>query len=153
MGYHDIRDKDGNVIGTAIVCTRGGRNSGGPCSGCKRWANALLLCDFPVLRGDRETTCDRRICRSCARAIGPNRDLCPSHAPYWDAEKRVFTVGPQAAPPLKPFVEPPDPKAEANRTGAGFAEPVSVPADAFKPITSDEDLEQRLLALEPPEEP
>lgn len=185
MGFREMRDAAGNVVGHVIVCTRGGRSSGGACVGCKRFAGALFLCDFPVLRDGFETTCDRRICATCKTRIGPDRDLCPTHKSLWDFELGVPLVGPQAVPPLKPFVEPAPgleespasqlldapglanrvapsggdsgqqdfgEKAEANRTGGGFAEPVYVEADAFRPVLSDDDMDERLQQLEFPEE-
>ena len=62
----------------AIVCTRGGSKR---CSSCKTRA-ASKLCDFPVTRDGKETTCDRPLCTRCAVTVGPDRDHCPAHARY-----------------------------------------------------------------------
>jgi hypothetical protein len=37
---------------------------------------AGLECDFPTTP---RKTCDKKICRGCAIAIGPNVDFCPDH--------------------------------------------------------------------------
>jgi hypothetical protein len=48
-------------------------------AGCGR--QSTLLCDWPGPRG--LATCDRPLCRDCATAIGPDQDLCPTHAAKW----------------------------------------------------------------------
>lgn len=58
-------------LGRAIVCTRGRRMR------CACGKAASLQCDAPTRR--RSGTCDRRLCRSCATEIGPDRHLCPAH--------------------------------------------------------------------------
>jgi len=69
MGFETIYDKDGKIIGQAIVCTRGGRK----CQFCR--ARSTKQCDFAVNGG----TCDVFMCDSCATNVGPNVDYCPKH--------------------------------------------------------------------------
>lgn len=63
---------------TAFVCSRGrGRRSNmGLClvNGCA--TPAEVLCDWPVGQGK---TCDRKLCRRCAKRVGDNLDYCPGH--------------------------------------------------------------------------
>jgi len=60
--------------GFAIVCgSRRGRRA--RCEFCKN--PHAKLCDYEVASGK---TCDAKICASCAKSIGPDRDLCPRHA-------------------------------------------------------------------------
>jgi len=42
---------------------------------------ATLRCDAIVGRtlGGSPITCDRPVCASCAKEIGPNKHLCPAH--------------------------------------------------------------------------
>lgn len=66
---------------TGIICTRGRRP--GPCSvpGCGRPHE--VLCDYqlvPLEFGKEPKTCDAKLCRRCAKHVGPDRDLCPPHA-------------------------------------------------------------------------
>ena len=49
---------------TAIVCSRGRKQY---CKWCGRPSN--LLCDYPVKRKGKDTTCDARICQRCATSI------------------------------------------------------------------------------------
>lgn len=57
--------------GVAIVC--GPRRKQNLCS-CRAYAK--LQCDWPKEGGG---TCDKPICRSCARSAGPDTDYCPFH--------------------------------------------------------------------------
>lgn len=41
---------------------------------------APVLCDYPVKRAGKETTCDRACCRAHCVSIGPDRDYCLAHA-------------------------------------------------------------------------
>lgn len=64
--------------GFAIVCERGRRSKTKPCSvpGCGRPSS--YQCDHPVdLFG---ATCDAHLCRIHRTPIGPEKDLCPTHA-------------------------------------------------------------------------
>lgn len=68
----------------AIICSRGKR--GKVCSACKR-NQATLLCDFPLTGAKMGKTCDRDLCRSCAKSVprtdGKDTvDMCPAHAAY-----------------------------------------------------------------------
>jgi hypothetical protein len=75
MRSHRIFDGRGNAIG--IACYREPRRT---CStvGCTK--PGTLLCDYPVVRRGRKTTCSRYMCTSCAKRIGPECDYCPPHA-------------------------------------------------------------------------
>jgi hypothetical protein len=68
-------DAEGRVIGH--VQRDGARL---PCStpGCRGFGS--VLCDYPIIRGGKAGTCDRRCCRTCAVKVGPNRDHCGVHA-------------------------------------------------------------------------
>ncbi len=82
--------------GWGIACSRG-RRSLGLCVECKA-AAASQLCDFPVERAGRQTTCDRALCRRCATRLSGDRDLCRPHAALWDHENNRPKVGPEAGP-------------------------------------------------------
>jgi hypothetical protein len=62
-------------MGNAIVCTRSPRHRF-----CSCGAPADLLCDYPLRGTKAGKTCDRPICGECAVNIGPDKDLCPTHA-------------------------------------------------------------------------
>jgi hypothetical protein len=62
--------------GQVIVCGRGNRIK--HCVVCGR--AAFLLCDYPVIRDGKETTCDRPCCRRHAEKLGPDKDYCRAHA-------------------------------------------------------------------------
>ena len=85
------RDEAGAV--TAIVCSRGRARKrcvhcGGPGS---------QLCDFPVLRDGRKTTCDAALCRHCStKPHAGDVDLCRPHAAQWDQVTGRPKVGPGA---------------------------------------------------------
>lgn len=70
-----IHDADGNVIGRACYRAERPRCSTTGCAG-----HGTILCDFPVTRRGRQTTCSRRVCRGCAVTIGKGLDFCPPHA-------------------------------------------------------------------------
>ncbi len=73
MGCDTIRMPDG---GFAIVCSRGRRHHAAPPPKCRCGRPATLLCDHPQPGGG---TCDRPICATCARVVGPDRHHCPVH--------------------------------------------------------------------------
>lgn len=63
--------------GFAIVCTRGRRPN--LCDVCKH-RPFEVLCDYPLAGAKAGKTCDRKLCRGCAKHVGENKDLCPPHA-------------------------------------------------------------------------
>lgn len=65
------------IPGGGFVC---GRPRPGPCSvpGCGRMHG--ILCDFPVERKGAKGTCDAKLCRRCAKELGPEIHVCPAHA-------------------------------------------------------------------------
>lgn len=85
----DRVDLPGGV--SAIVCSRGSRRSK-PCAHCG--STSYLLCDFPVLRAGRRTTCDAPLCHRCTTRHAGDVDLCRPHAERWSNGKP--TVGPGA---------------------------------------------------------
>ena len=70
-----IIDADGRVIGRACYREKRAHCQTKHCRGA-----AVLLCDYPVKRRGKATTCNRHVCRGCAKSIGPERDYCPPHA-------------------------------------------------------------------------
>ncbi len=50
------------------------------CKFCYGSQPATLLCDYEIGRslGGEKFTCDRPVCRQCARSIG-GKDFCPKH--------------------------------------------------------------------------
>lgn len=74
MGFHEIKDENGKVVGHAIVCRRNTPQTCQTCGGRSR-----ILCDFPVVRKGKTETCDRRCCDVHSRKVGPNRDYCLPH--------------------------------------------------------------------------
>ncbi len=78
----------------AIVCSRG-RKARKPCSVCGRQPHSKL-CDFKLTGAKAGKTCDLEMCSSCAKHVGPDRDLCPAHA------KLEHTQGVLALEPRKP---------------------------------------------------
>lgn len=69
-------------IGGAIVCGPRLRCATVACRG-----EGTLLCDFPVKRRGRDATCNRRVCRRCAKSVGPELDYCPPHARVHEVEQ------------------------------------------------------------------
>ena len=82
MGFHEIKDSDGKVIGTAIVCTRG---HAARCQDCG--APSSILCDFPVTRNGKQGTCDRKCCRKHSEPMGIETDYCLPHYRHDLAQK------------------------------------------------------------------
>jgi hypothetical protein len=89
MGCNTIRMPGG---GTGIICT--GRTRAKPCQWCG--SRSSLLCDFPVVRNGKASTCNAPMCGSCGRPVGENLDYCPPH--YRHAEKTKTL--PASAPKL-----------------------------------------------------
>lgn len=79
--------------GGGWACSRGSRSKQCACG-----RTSAALCDFPVLRDGKVTTCDVPLCRSCARHIREEFDLCRSHAAEtaWNYETGVPRIGPGA---------------------------------------------------------
>jgi hypothetical protein len=50
------------------------------CVSCGR--PSKILCDYPVKRDGKETTCSRACCLSCSEHVGENKDYCLAHANY-----------------------------------------------------------------------
>jgi len=65
---------------TAIVC--GVRRP--KCKSCGR--PAKLECDWKIPTR-KSGTCDAAICERCATSVGPDKDLCPTHAKAFEAWK------------------------------------------------------------------
>ena len=82
-----IRDDKGAVIGRACYREPAHRCATTGCSGA-----GVILCDFPVKRRGRETTCNRRVCRTCAKRIGEDHDFCPPHARVSADCSQIVTV-------------------------------------------------------------
>jgi hypothetical protein len=66
------------LVGGATALVRHAPNSPRKCSVCGVKTRQYVLCDFPMLLG--QTTCDKPLCRSCARHVEPDTDYCPLHA-------------------------------------------------------------------------
>jgi hypothetical protein len=64
--------------GTAHVTFSGVRRA--KCQFCRN--EATLECDYPVGQtlGGEPITCDAKMCASCARPVGADRDHCPDHS-------------------------------------------------------------------------
>lgn len=84
-----FKTRDGIVV---IACSRGRTPRAKRCQmhGCK--AEAVYQCDFPIrdlvsldlfrAYGKSEAaehTCDKYLCASCAKEVGPDRHHCPGH--------------------------------------------------------------------------
>lgn len=51
------------------------------CSECAdNHSSAEFLCDYPV---GNDKTCDRVLCRRCARLVGHDMHYCPTHHKEW----------------------------------------------------------------------
>jgi hypothetical protein len=83
--------------GNAIICSRGSRRPP-RCIYCG--TPSSHLCDFPVEREGKTTTCDAALCRRCSTRIPGARDLCRSHSALWDHATGRPKVGPSAAGPV-----------------------------------------------------
>lgn len=59
---------------THIVCVR---RQATYCRWCH--VRSTLLCDYPVIRRGKQTTCDAPICVRCAHTISKNIHYCPPH--------------------------------------------------------------------------
>lgn len=81
-----IRDEQGRAIGIACMHVRHASCQTSGCSG-----RATLLCDYPVLRRGKPTTCSRHICQKCAEKV-EGKDFCPPHARTWDKDAGARTV-------------------------------------------------------------
>jgi hypothetical protein len=72
-----------------MVCERLRFNGGGWGYACSRkptvrrcacGQKAARQCDHELTRRGKRATCDRYICRGCARELRPGVDVCPEHA-------------------------------------------------------------------------
>lgn len=77
MPCRKLTDKDGSYLGH--VCSRGtSRSSAKPCVYCGRASSKL--CDFPVIRKGKKTTCDAALCDKCAlQGVSADVDFCRPH--------------------------------------------------------------------------
>ena len=75
-------------LGRIIVC--GGRGARRPaCKFCgEPIAGNPILCDWKLTGTKAGRTCDARMCRRCAAAVGEDKDLCPPHKRAWDKDPR-----------------------------------------------------------------
>lgn len=78
-----IRDASGRVIG--IGCTRAPATVGCDTTACR--SPGVFLCDYPVIRRGRKTTCSRRMCKSCATSAGARKHYCPPHAKLYAQQR------------------------------------------------------------------
>ena len=69
--------------GNFIIC--GGRKS--PPVYCECGRAAVALCDWKM-PNKKSGTCDRPICASHAKQVGPGKHLCPEHQLRYDDWKR-----------------------------------------------------------------
>ena len=90
MGWTEIRDEAGNVVGSVHICDRGRRRRSCSTPGCGNPASKL--CDYPVKAVGRKT-CDAAICTRCAKKVGSDRDYCRAHSQVPAQDLR------QASPP------------------------------------------------------
>lgn len=74
---------------TAIVCTRGQRIP--RCHYCNDPGS--FLCDHPVIRKGKRTTCDTRMCADCRNNVGPETDLCRPHFNLYRNNGNKFKLG------------------------------------------------------------
>lgn len=69
-----------------IVCSRtSGKEK---CKWCGKPTEKL--CDFPVTRDGKKTTCDAKMCSGCTKKVGKNIDYCPPHARYHERKNRCL---------------------------------------------------------------
>jgi len=105
MGWSEVRDDAGNVVGSVHICDRGRRRRSCSTPGCGNPASKL--CDYPVKAIGRKT-CDAAICTRCTKKVGPDLDYCRAHSQVPVQDLR------QASPPARP---------EAIGTGVGVPAP------------------------------
>ncbi|MCA9653204.1 MAG: hypothetical protein KC501_25040 [Myxococcales bacterium] len=65
---------------TAITCSRGARRRAAACDEPHCQRPHTRLCDYPVTRGGRPGTCDRKLCDGHAVRMGEDTDYCPAHS-------------------------------------------------------------------------
>jgi hypothetical protein len=68
--------------GRGFICSRGPRPR------CACGQPATIQCDAPTKR--KSGTCDRHLCASCAREVGPDRHVCPEHVGAAVAQQGLF---------------------------------------------------------------
>jgi hypothetical protein len=88
------------------------RTMGQKCDYCGHWSRSL--CDHPVRRGGKRTSCDRKLCPAHRRTVGHNAvthedvDLCPAHATLYELNGFKFLLGAvDLDPARKPVVDSP----------------------------------------------
>lgn len=72
-----------SIPGGGIICG----NLGPHCTQCAGVSD--VLCDFPV--GDGKT-CDRALCKACAKKVAPDTDYCNDHYVMWDTFEKAGGV-------------------------------------------------------------
>ena len=76
-----MEERDKPVYG--IVCRR---SQAKRCAYCESPSDKL--CDAPISKNGKAGTCDKPLCKRCARTIGLNQDLCPAHFRIWDKNRK-----------------------------------------------------------------
>jgi hypothetical protein len=61
----------------AVTCGRGRRHI---CASPLCGRSAVALCDYPVTRKGKATTCSAGMCGAHRQIVNENRDHCPAHA-------------------------------------------------------------------------
>ena len=76
---------DDDTTGTMIVCSRGQRRQ--LCSVGLCGKSTVALCDYPVERNGKNTTCDSPMCERHRHPVEgqPDMDWCEGH---WNHEQR-----------------------------------------------------------------
>lgn len=74
--------------GTGIICGRGSRRK--PCHYCAKHGG--FLCDHPVIRNGKRTTCDTQMCEQCRNNVA-GADLCRPHFTLYTNNGNKFKLG------------------------------------------------------------
>ncbi len=73
---------DDGTTGTAIVCSRGQRRQQCSVGFCGK--DSVALCDYPVVRNGKSTTCDSPMCERHRHPVAgeADKDWCEGHFNY-----------------------------------------------------------------------